>query len=1081
MTRTITLLLVFSASVTAAQINTGEISGVVRDSVGGVLPGATVVATHTASGQKVERVTDGEGRYFLPALRLGVWMVEARLTGLATQTRTIVVEVGRTLAVDFSLTVQGLTEQVEVQSTSPLLQMTTAEISDVIENREVVQLPLNGRNFLALAQLSDAVVIPPGGTRGEALQQTGPLPNVGGQRSGHNIYLLDGTKVTDELFNNLVINPSVDSIEEFKIQKSMYPAEFGGKASALINVVTRGGTNRFRGSAFEFRRDDAFDAPNYFRPFGAEVPPLRQDQFGGTLGGPIRRNESFFFASFEGLRMKRSLTRTFSVPGAAVRSGDFSGLSTICDPLTIPTTGSCAPFAGNRIPSGRIDPIAAALLLHVPAATAGGQTQNLTAIEEQGRDLNQLSVRLDHQLTPNDQILARFSTFDADEAQPFGTSALQEALVPGFGRSLTTHTRNLVASHTHIFGTSLLNELRGGWMTVRGGQNSVNAGNTFAQDVGLLGVTSDPRDTGFPQVSTGGLYSTFGDPTIFTTRDNQHVELFDNVTIDRGAHRLKFGAYFFHLQLRPEQPDNARGAFTYTGQFTGNALADFLLGYPTSAVSGIGRGDENGRTNWLHLYAQDDWQARSNLTFNLGLRYEFNQHMYDVDNRLSSIDLDAGRFVIASDDDGNINSSATPLLGQIPIPYVTSASADWGRGLLDPSAVRLAPRAGFALALDDARAVVRGGYGIFLNQWAYSVQTAFARNLPYFFTKQVDVPSDVRVPSLRTQDILTNNATGTVGGSIMDYAYSVEYSQTWSGGLQYALRPTTMAEVFYMGTWTLGADNATVRNVPEPGAGPIQARRPIPQLSRINAIRFDGKSIYHALTLRVERRLADRFAYNVSYTLSESKDDASSPGATESETNVPQNVRNVFDETGEWARSSFDHTHQFIASGVYQFPFFSNATGLTRALLGDWRANAIFIAQTGAPFTVNLSVDRANIGAGPAQRPDQLRDPNLPGGERRPERWFDTSAFALQAPFTFGSAPRNSVIGPGYANVDFALAKTWAAGGQGRQLEFRWEVFNLFNRANFDLPNRIFGNANFGRIFSAKSPREMQFGLRFAF
>ncbi len=250
-------------------------------------------------------------------------------------------------------------------------------------------------------------------------------------------------------------------------------------------------------------------------------------------------------------------------------------------------------------------------------------------------------------------------------------------------------------------------------------------------------------------------------------------------------------------------------------------------------------------------------------------------------------------------------------------------------------------------------------------------------------------------------------------------------------------------------------------------------------MSRINAIRFDGKSIYHGLTLKLERRLAGHFAYNVSYTLSHSKDDASSPGATESEANVPQNVNNIFDETGEWALSSFDHRHQFIASGVYEFPFFMNANGAVKAILGGWRANAIFLAQAGAPFTVNLSVDRANVGTGPAQRPDQVRKPHLPGGERTPERWFDTSAFALPAQFTFGSAPRNGVVGPGFANMDFALAKTWALGVS--QLEFRWEIFNLFNRANFDLPNRIFGNANFGRIFSAKNPREMQFGLRLAF
>ena len=312
----------------------------------------------------------------------------------------------------------------------------------------------------------------PAGTRGEALQQAGPLPNVGGQRSGHNIYLLDGTKVTDELFNNLVINPSVDSIEEFKIQKSMYPAEFGGKASALINVVTRAGANAFRGSAFEFRRDDAFDAPNYFRPIGAEVPPLRQDQFGGTLGGPLRRNGSFFFGSFEALRMKRSLTRTFSVPAAAVRAGDFAGLGTICDPLTIPTTGTCAPFAGNRIPSGRIDPHCRG----AAAARAGSHVRRTDAEPHRDRGAGPRSQSVQRARRSStdavDQFFARFSTFDADETQPFGTSALQEALVPGFGRSLTTRTRNLAASHTHTFGTSILNELRVGWMTVGGGQHS---------------------------------------------------------------------------------------------------------------------------------------------------------------------------------------------------------------------------------------------------------------------------------------------------------------------------------------------------------------------------------------------------------------------------------------------------------------------------------------------------------------------------------------------------------------------------------------------------------------------------------
>jgi carboxypeptidase family protein len=1072
------LLALLVAATAAAQTNTAEIGGVVRDTSGGVLPGAVLTATHKSSGTVLERVTDEQGRFFLPGLRIGEWDLMVALPGFASQTRSgIVLDIGRTLNLEFTLAVQGLEEQVIVESATPVLQSTTSDISDVIENREVVQIPLNGRNFLALAQLSDAVVIPPGGTRGDALQQAGPLPNVGGQRSGHNIYLLDGSKVTDELFNNLVINPSVESIQEFRIQKSMYPAEFGGKASALINVATRAGTNTWVGSLLEFHRNEALDAPNFFHPKGDPIPPLRQNQFGGSLGGPLLRNRTFFFTSFEALRTLRSGTRTFSVPPLSVREGNLAGLGVICDPGTIPSTGACAPFTGNVIPRDRLDPVAAAFLQHVPLPTGADPFQNLTAEEEQTRDLDQFGVRIDHQLTDSEQLLARFSTFDAEEIQPFGAGALQETLVPGFGRTLTTRTRNALVSHTHVFGTSMLNELRFGWMHVSGGQTSVNRGVDFAGPLGLQGVTRDPRDVGFPQISVGGLYSTMGDPTSFVFRNNEHFELYENVTLDRGAHRLKFGAYYFHLKLRPEQPDNARGAFTFTGQFSGNAFADFLLGYPASATSGIGRGDEDGRTNWVHLYAQDDWQPRRNLTLNLGLRYEWNQHMSDADNRLSSVDLTTpgGRFVVAGD---TVHTSGTALLSAMPIPYVLADDIGWSRGLLDPSTIRLAPRTGFALTFNDSRAVLRGGYGIFLNQWAYSVQTAFARNLPFFFAKQVDVPGDVRVPPFRTNTMLASGGSGTIGASIMDHEYNVEYSQTWSGGLQYELFPAAAAEIAYMGTWTIGADNATVRNVPEPGPGPIDARRPIPQLSRINAIRFDGRSIYHALTFKLDRRLRNGYAYNVSYTLSTSTDDASSPGPTESEANVPQDVRNIFSRSGEWAHSSFDHRHLFVASGTYELPF--RGPPRLDALLGGWRVNVVATAQSGAPFTVNLATDRANVGAGPAQRPDQLRNPNLSGAARTPERWFDTDAFALPAPYTFGSAPRNSVFGPGYANVDMALAKTWSLAGPST-LEFRWEVFNLFNRANFDLPNRVFGSPNFGRIFSAKSPREMQFGVRLAF
>ena len=326
--------------------------------------------------------------------------------------------------------------------------------------------------------------MPPGGTRGDALQQAGPLPNVGGQRSGHNIYLLDGVKVTDELFNNLVINPSVDSIQEFKIQKSQYPAEFGGKASALINVATRAGANAFHGSLFEFLRNDTFDAPNYFDPPDQPVPPLRQNQFGGALGGPIVRNRTFFFGSYEGQRIRRSLTRTFSVPSAAVRGGDFSGLAPICDPVTInPATGSCTPFAGNRIPADRIDPIAAAFLQHVPLPTSDAALQNLTSVGKQVKDVDQFSApgrSSAHVRRP--AVRARSARSTRTRLQPFGTSALQETLVPGFGRT-REHERAEPGGQPHapVRRHQSLNEFRFGWMSVNGGQVSVNRGVDFAR------------------------------------------------------------------------------------------------------------------------------------------------------------------------------------------------------------------------------------------------------------------------------------------------------------------------------------------------------------------------------------------------------------------------------------------------------------------------------------------------------------------------------------------------------------------------------------------------------------------------
>lgn len=1065
-----------------AQYNTGEIAGIVRDAQGGVLPGALVVAEHTATGHRVERVTSPEGRFLLPGLQVGEYRITVELAGFKRHVRPgIVVNVGETLELTVVLELGGVTETVTVAAELPLLETARAEVAHVVVNEQVVKLPLAGRQFMQLALLTDNVVIPPGGTRGAALQQAGTLFNVAGQRSGHNIYLLDGVKVTDEYFNNMVVSLSPEAIQEFKITKSQYPAEFGGKAAALVNVVTRSGTNRVRGSLVDFFRHSALDAHNFFDDKTKPVPPLRQNLGGGSVGGPIRRERTFFFVNYEGQRSRRSITQTFSVPPEPLRQGDVRGLGPLCDPLSDgPAPGACLPFPDDRIPASRLDPVAQAFLAKVPLPNRPGLVGNLVAVGRQRLRMDQFTLRLDQRLGSEGQLFARGTAYQVRDDQPFGTSALNEALVPGFGRIVTTRSRNLAIGHTRPFGRNWLQETRFGWLHVSGGQLSENQGDDFAGRVGVAGVTRDPRDVGYPQISLAGTFSTMGDPTTFTRRRNTSVELYENLLVERGGHAVKFGAYLFYLKFRPESPDTARGAFSFSGQFTGHPFGDFLLGYPATGQVGIGRADEDGRTTWFHWYVQDDWRARSDLTLHVGLRGEVNRHMVDVRNRLSSIDLQypGGRFVVASDRFGRIDPGAEPLLSLIPLPWVPSQAIGWDRSLLRPGYRRFAPRLGLVWRpRDSTTTVVRGAFGIFLNQWAYSVQQAFAKNLPFFFTKHVNAAADAKVPVFRTATMLTAEAGGAVAGSIMDWDYRVEYNQTYTLDIQRLLTPRTSIELSLMASRTVGADSLTVRNVAQPGPGPIGPRRPVPQLGPIPAIRWNGWGLYHSATLRLQHRLHEAVWIAGNYTWSKSMDDASDPGPTTHEANVPQDVHNL---AAERALSSYDRRHRAVINGSFAVPWFRDTRGWLAAIGANWQVSGIVTLESGAPFTVNLGIDRANVGAGPAQRPNVSGNPNLPAAERTPERWFDTSVFSMPDPYTFGNAGRNIVFGPGFASVDVVLQREFPLRRSAR-LEVRWEIFNLLNRPNFDIPGRIAFTPSFGRIFSAKDPRQMQVGVRLSF
>jgi hypothetical protein len=1070
--------------------STGEIGGTVTDVTGAVLPGVALTITNRAGGQERQYITDSNGYYVFAALLPGEYAIRAEIPDFKTQIReNVVLGVGEHARLNLVLEVGALTEEVTVRESLPLMRTTNAEVSEIINERRLAELPLNGRQFVQLTLLSDNVFLTPVGTRGAALAQTGRQVVVAGQRVGHNMYFLDGVSITDQYFNNLVLSPSIDLLQEFKIQKSIYSAEYGGKASANVNAVTKSGGNQVHGSIYEFLRNDAFDTRNYFDDPNRPLPPLRQNQFGGTLGGPIANNRTFFFLNYEGFRERRGLTRRFSLPSERVRNGDFSGLTVIYDPFTTDRlTGQRQPFPGNKIPADRLNPIARAFLEKVPLPTAAGEVQNFVSSPSIRNDHDQFSVRIDHNVGPNDTLLARITSAQMKTFQPYGNSNLNEILVPGFGYDITTFTRNVALTQTHAFGPNLINEFRFGFLRVTGGQESHNRGDDFAVRAGLEGVTRDPRKMGFPAISFADAYSSVGDPANLTFRRNNSFDFIDNFSWVRGSHSLRFGTYIYRLRFNPHTSPNARGAFSFTPRFTssaagladGNAFADFLLGFPSSANGGIGRGESDGRTLWTHFYVHDDWRIFPRLMINAGVRYEINSQLVETGNRFSNPEVD--RFVIASGSDGRIHPDAGSLLALIPVPSVTSNDAGYHRSLQKPNYNRVAPRLGLAWSLDNQdRNVIRAGYGIFYNQAAYSIQENLGLNLPFYFNKSVTVASDALRPAAAIGDILLGPNTGSIGGSGLMYNYRSEYAQSWTLSIQRKLADDLAAQATYFGSKVVGADNATYINIPEPGPGPIDARRPNANLSAIRTIRWDGWSDYQSLTLRLEKRSASGLTLDANYTWSKSMDDASDVGATFHEFNVPQDVRNL---GAEKALSSFDHRHRFVFTYSYELPFgvgrpwrLSHPIG---RLLDDWTTTGIGTFQAGAPITINLPSDNANIGPGPAQRPNLLRDPNLKSGKTA-GRWFDTEAFVMPPPFSFGNAGRNIVLEDGETNMDFSAIRNVPINERTR-VELRLEIFNVFNSLNFvGAPGRIAFTPNFGRLFNAGPSRQLQLGFKLVF
>jgi hypothetical protein len=796
---------ILSTATAFAQMNTAGISGLVKDPSEATIAGAAIEAVETSTQLKYTAASNAAGEFLIAHLPVGEYKLAVTANGFRQATESgIVLHAGDKLRQEFVLKVGIQSHTVTVMWEGALSQTQSAAIKDTAGQQHVIDLPLKGRNFIDLAGLAPGVTNRPAGTRGAALQQTGNVFGILGQRAGHNLYLVDGVAVTDEAFNNMVLSPSLDDIEEVNINETSYDAEFGGKSGGVINVITKSGSNSFHGSLFEFARNNVFYARNFFVPATAPSPPFRQNQFGASLGGPIQRDKTFFFADYEGARVRMSQTQLFTVPTAAERVGNFTGSG-----ITVNMPGTTTPYPNDTIPA--VDPVAAAILARVPLPTATEASNNLNDTALSPTNVNHYNARIDHTFSSSDSVFARASIFDAHAFLPFGSNALNEALIPAFGYNLRTHTDNLSAAWTHVFTPSWLNELRFGWMRVSGGEVSPNAGTHFAAQTGLQGVSANPLDTGYPDVTITG-FSALGESTQYVSRTATDEEIYDNVVWHRGRHTVKFGGYFFHLAFDPVNAQNARGTLAYTGKWTGNALRDFLLGTPNQGSVGVeGRGALLGRTIWAHFYIEDGWQITSRLRLDIGVRYEFNQAITDANNSMAVINtgVPGGEFVLASNGQGQISPAASALLSAIPIPYVTSAQAGWNNSLLQGRPLRLAPRLGLAWALPDRKTVVRSGFGIYTNQAAYNIIQTAALNLPFYFAKTVTNTTAAGGPGFNTETILAAPANGSISANNLEHAFKIEYNDVWNLATQHSFSSTTSFQAQYIGSYTVHADNET--------------------------------------------------------------------------------------------------------------------------------------------------------------------------------------------------------------------------------------------------------------------------------
>jgi hypothetical protein len=1042
------VMAVVAAAPAAAQHDRAILRGVVVDPSGAVLPGAELRITHEATGDFRLTRADEAGRYAAPQLRPGAYRIDVQHSGFGKFVGRVELTVNQDYWLDVRLPLGDVVQAVDVPAQAVPIERDTMAMSTLIDSRQVANLPLDGRNFLELALLAPGTAPAP---QGSAASIRGDFAfTVNGAREDFNGYLLDGIYNIDPKLGTAGVRPAVDAIREFEVLTSTYDASFGRNAGGQVNVVTKSGSNRFDGTAYEFFRHDALASRNFFAPANEPAPAYSRNQFGGSLGGPIVRDRTFFFGDYERTRLREGITRITSVPTVAERAGDFSGTTgrAPVDPFTR------QPFPGGQVPSFYLNPIGQAIARLYPEPNRSTPGANFVSSPVLRDDVHQFDTRVDHTFAPGALLSARYSFTDRELLEPFAGPAF--ASVPGFGTEITRRGQNFSTAYTHAPSSSFVNDVRFGYNRVHIGVFGENASALTNQSVGLPMLSANARDAGMSVISVAG-YSSLGHE--YTTPQESTSDTFqvsDTATWMRGAHLVKAGAEWYGVRQGGYRDVQSRGFLTFVDQgYTGNALADLLVGLPVLTGGAELDNPQNLRTSTWGLFVHDDWRVSSALTVSAGLRYEYSSPPVDADDRANLYDPATRRLV-------HVGTNGLP------------------RGGFEPDRNNLAPRAGFMWALDPlATTVVRGGYGIYYNQGALATSEGLFFNPPYF-NLNVYFPA-AGLPPLTLFDPFPASFPIAIPQSATAYQRDLQtpWMEHWNINVQRRLGRVRAIEVAYAGSRGHDLISARDLNQPQPSANPFNPR-PDPAFADITLIESRASSRYNALQLRFQQRTHAGLSMLGSYTYSHSTDDASGFFTSAGDANFPQNS---LDPGAERGRSAFDVRHRVSLSLAYELPFGGLVSaGWLARVLSDWEIHAVLTGQSGRPFTVALHPDidnsntgRSNLGFGYNDRPDVTGDPSLK--ERDENAWFNTAAFSRPAFGTFGNSGRNTVEAPGYRNANLALVKYVRVADTAR-LQLRLEAFNVFNRVNFDQPDPFLGSPAFGRILSAQSPRRFQLGIK---